>query len=154
MAKNIICLYKCQCVESLEPQSQLPILVYVTAFLILDVIPSHAFVVPDCADIIATCPEMLPCEIRLSPVVIPGYPDGTLALDKADHLGNRIFRRNGDQHMHMVCEQMPLLNVTILLKSQLAKYIPENGAKVREYGLLTVFWDKNDMVLALLTSVC
>ena len=32
------------------------------------------------------------------------------ALDEADHLGNRVFRRDRDQHVHMIGHQMAFLD--------------------------------------------
>jgi hypothetical protein len=48
----------------------------------------------------------------------------TLALDEADHLRNRVFRRDRDHHVDMIWHEVALLDPAFLLQSQLAEHIP------------------------------
>jgi hypothetical protein len=61
-------------------------------------------------------PEALANEISFPLSVYAGDVDGTLSLDKAHHLRHRVFRRNRDQHVHVVRLQMALLDPTFLLR--------------------------------------
>ncbi len=49
---------------------------------------------------------MLAREILPPTREITGYVNGTLALDKTHHLGNRILGGNTYQHMHVIHSQM------------------------------------------------
>ncbi len=58
---------------------------------------------------------MLPDEIPLTFPKRPGDMNGTLAFDVAYHLCHGVLRRNRDQHMNVVRDQMPLQNRALLL---------------------------------------
>jgi hypothetical protein len=51
--------------------------------------------------------------------------DRALPLDEPDHLRHRVFRRDGDQHVDMVRQEVALLNATLLLLRQPAEHLPE-----------------------------
>ena len=80
--------------------------------------------------------------------VSPGDVDRTLALNKPDHLGHRVFRRNGDQHVYVVRNQVSLLNLAFSLPSQVVKHLAQILAKLSVQGLTAIFRDKHYMVLA------
>jgi len=45
---------------------------------------------------------VLPYEVALIFSVYPRQMDRTLALNKPDHLRDRVFRRDRDQHVHVI----------------------------------------------------
>jgi hypothetical protein len=42
--------------------------------------------------------------------------DGTLAFQVPDHLGHRILRWNGNQHVDMVNQQLPFQNFAFFVR--------------------------------------
>ena len=48
-----------------------------------------------------------------------------LPLYVPDHVRNRVFRRYGDHHVHMICQQMSLFDPALLLFGKLMEYLPE-----------------------------
>src|SRR5690349_17342955 len=77
---------------------------------------------------------MLAGEIPLPLPVDPRHADGALALDVADHLRHRIFRRYRDHHMHVVRHQMAFLDPALLLRRQTAQDLAEIRSKLAEWG--------------------
>ena len=51
--------------------------------------------------------------------------DRTLALDKPDHLRDRIFRWNRDHHVNVIRHQMTFLDSAFLLQRQLTEHLAE-----------------------------
>ena len=76
-----------------------------------------------------------------------GNVNRALALDKSDDLGDRILRRNRDQHVHMVDHQVTLLDLGLSLLGQVVKNFAQMLAKLSVQGLAAVFRDKHDVVL-------
>jgi hypothetical protein len=56
---------------------------------------------------------------------------GALSFDEADHLRDRMFRRDRDHHVHVIRQQMPLLDPAFLLRSQLAEHALRSWRKVK-----------------------
>src|SRR5690242_16173038 len=92
---------------------------------------------------------MLTGEIPLPLPVDPGHVDGALALDVADHLRHRIFRRYRDHHVHVVRHQVAFLDPALLLRRQTAQDLAEMRSKLAEQGFAATFRDEHDMVFAL-----
>src|SRR5262252_1223545 len=64
---------------------------------------------------IPSCPEAFPIKVSLSSPKLARNGNGTLALDRANHLGHRILRRNPDEHVDMVLHHMPFHDGTASL---------------------------------------
>src|SRR6476660_8207222 len=76
-------------------------------------------------DEISPGPEVLAREIALPLAINTGQMDGALAFDIADHLRDRVFRRDRDHHVNVIRDQMAFLDSAFLLHRQLAKHFPE-----------------------------
>src|SRR5580704_2667811 len=81
------------CRRQSAPQVEL-VQTLVFLLLVLDVLPYRRFVPTHGRDEVPSGPEMLSHEVALPLPVRPGQVDCALALDKADHLRNRVFRRD------------------------------------------------------------
>ena len=93
-------------------------------------------------------PEMLTHKVALALPIDPREVDRAPALDVAHDLRHRVFRRNRQQHMHMIGHQMPLLDLQFLLKRQFAKHFAQMSAKLLVQGLASAFRNENHMVFA------
>jgi hypothetical protein len=89
----------------------------VLRLLVLDVFPDHGLITSYGGDEKAPSPKALANEISFPFSVYAGDVDGTLSLNKADHLRHCVFRRDLDQHVHVVRLQMTLLDPAFLLRS-------------------------------------
>jgi len=67
--------------------------------LVLDVGPDCLLVTPHRRNEISACPELMPGKIFRFSFDILRDSNRAFALDEADHLGNRVFRRDRDQHV-------------------------------------------------------
>jgi hypothetical protein len=72
-----------------------------------------------------------------------------IALDAPHHLGHRIFRRNGNQHVNVVGHQVTLFNPTLFLLGQGPKHLTQVLAQLRIESFAAVFRDEHHMVFAL-----
>src|SRR5258707_9110644 len=108
----------------LRPKLQL-LQTVVFRLLVLDVGPDRLFIAPDRGDEKPASPEALADEIPFPLTIYAGNVDRALALDEPDHLRHRVFRRNHDQHMHVIRLNMPLLDPAFLLQSQLVEDFPK-----------------------------
>jgi hypothetical protein len=98
---------------------------------------------------ISASPKALADKISLPFSVHTRDVDGTLSLDKADHLRHRVFRRDQDQHMHVIRLHMALLDPTLLLRSQLAEYFPKMLSYLPKQRLPPALGNEHDAVFAL-----
>src|SRR5215510_6643394 len=62
-------------------------------------------------------PKVLSHKVLRSIHEIPSYRDCTLALDNPHHPRDRVLRWYRQQHVNMVCHQMPLLHYALFLLS-------------------------------------
>jgi hypothetical protein len=74
---------------------------------------------------------------------------GALSLDKADQLRDRIFRWDRDHHVHVIRQQMPLLNPAFLPRSQLADYFPKMLSQLPVQRLSPALGNEDDVIFAL-----
>ncbi len=121
---------------------------FVLPLLIADVFADRRLVGPHRRHEVAPCPEMVARKIFPPSDICPGNVDRALAFDKPDDLGYRIFRRNRDQHMHVVDHQVSLLDLGLSLLGQVVKDLAQMLAKLSVQGLAAVFRDKHYVVLA------
>src|SRR5262245_65414197 len=74
---------------------------------------------------IPACPEALPMKVALSSPTLARNGNGTLALDRPNHLGYGILRRNPDQHVDMVLHHRPFHDGAPPLPGQLTQHPPK-----------------------------
>ena len=135
-----------RCVSSLEQvhlveSSVLP-------FLITNVLANRRLISPQRRNEVPPRPKVMARKILSSSYVGPRNVDRTLPLDKPNHLGYRIRGRNGDQHVHVVTDQIPLLDLRFSLLGQVVKHLAQVLAKFPVQGLSAVFRNKYHVVLA------
>src|SRR4029077_2100095 len=78
-----------------------------------------------------------------------GQMDSALAFNIADHLRDRIFRRDRDHHVNVIRHQMAFLDSAFLLHRQLAKRFPEMLSQLPVKRLPAVLGNEHYMVFAL-----
>jgi hypothetical protein len=90
------------------------------------------------------------CKRILPSTIGAGNVDRTLALDVPDHLGDGIFRRNCDQHVHMVEQKAPFQDLAFLVPGQFAQVWPQFLAQPSglEQLFLAVLRYPHDVVFA------
>ena len=79
--------------------------------------------------------------------------DGTLALDVAHHLSNRILGRNRYEHVNMVRHEVAFQYVTLPLPSQLPEDLAQVLAELFEEDFPPAFWNPYHMVLAICKAI-
>src|SRR5215813_2672795 len=94
-------------------------------------------------------PEALPIKVSLSSPKLSSNGDGTLALDIANHLGYRIFRRNSDQHVDMVLYHMPFHDGAPPLPGQLTQHRPQKCPNLAVQRFLPPLRNKHYMVFTI-----
>ena len=75
--------------------------------------------------------------------------DRTLALDKADHLRNRILRWDRDHHVNMIWHEMALLDPAFLLHGQFAEDLPKMPPQLHIQRLSAALGNEHHMIFAL-----
>jgi len=84
---------------------------------------------------------VLPDKTPLPLAVHPRQMDRAFALDKPYHLRHPIFRRYGDQQVHVVAHHMPLPNPTLLLLRQMPEYLSQVLPQFHVQRLAAAFRD-------------
>ena len=74
--------------------------------------------------------------------------DGALPFDKSHHLRNRVFRWDGDHHVHMIDHQMPFFDPAFLLRGKSLENFSKVLAQLAVKGLSAAFGNEHDMVFA------
>jgi hypothetical protein len=92
---------------------------------------------------------VLTYEIPLPLSVHPRQMDRALALDKSNHLRDRVLGRYRNHHMHMIRPQMSFFYLTLLLLCQPSEYFPQMPPQFLVQRLPAAFRDENYMVFAL-----
>ena len=72
-------------------------------------LPDRGLISADRRHVVPAGPKVLAREVLPPPEVGPRNVDGTLPLDESEDLGHGVLRGNGQQHVHMVEVEMPLL---------------------------------------------
>jgi hypothetical protein len=94
-------------------------------FLPANVAANHCFVSTDGRDEVTPRPKVLPREIAPTLPIHPRHMDRAFPFDKPDHLGYRLLRRDHDQPMDMIRQQMAFLNRALLLPGQIVKHLSQ-----------------------------
>jgi hypothetical protein len=79
--------------------------------------------------------------------------DRTLALDKPDHLRDRVFRRNRDHHVNVIRHEMAFLDLALLLQRQLTEDLAEMPSQFPVKRLSAALGNKHNMIFALPLAV-
>jgi len=116
--------------------------------LLLDVGSDDGLVPTNGRDEIASGPEMLAYEVALSLAIDPRKMDGALALDVTDHLGDGVFRRNGDHHVHRIDHEVAFLNSIFLLLRQIAEHLAQMVPDLTIEHLPPTLRNKHNVVFA------
>ena len=112
----------------------------------------HRFLIlADRRDPVASCPEVLASEIRPTTQIVPGYVDCTLPFDVPNYLGNRILRRNRDQHV--IRPQVSLLDHTFSLPAQITQHLSKVLLKLQVERLPPILGNPHNVILALPNGV-
>src|SRR5215831_10663693 len=98
---------------------------------------------------IPSCPEAFPIKVSLSSPKLARNGNGTLALDRANHLGHRILRRNPDEHVDMVLHHMPFHDGAPALPSQLTQHRPKKTSDLAVQRFLPALRDKDYMIFTI-----
>lgn len=94
-------------------------------FLIADVGADGVLVPADRVHEEPAGPEVLTHEVALALSIDSTRVDRALALDEPHDLRHRVFRRDRQQHVHMVGHQMPFLDLRFLLERELPEHFPK-----------------------------
>jgi hypothetical protein len=74
---------------------------------------------------------MLAHEVALPFTVDPRQMDRAFPVDEPDHLRDRILRRNRNQHVHVIRQQVSFFDPSLLLRGQFLEHIPEIPSQLR-----------------------
>src|SRR5262245_18250486 len=107
------------------------------------------FLKPNRGYCISARPEAFPIEVSLASTTLAHHGDGTLALDRPNHLGHRILRRNPDEHMDMVLHPMPFQDGAPALPRQLTQHRPKKTPDLAVQRFLPALWDKDHVIFTI-----
>src|SRR6202790_220925 len=79
--------------------------------------------------------------------------DRTLALDKPNHLRDRVCRWNRDHHVNVIRHQMAFFNLAFLLQRQLAEDLAEMPSQFPVKRLSAALGNEHNMIFALPLAV-
>jgi len=139
---------------SANRQSQLTVVTLVLFLLIPDVFANQLFVSANRADIVPASPECLPREVPHATFAVPDNPDGTFSFDESHDLADLVLRRNGNQHVGMVGENVSFIYPAALLACQFAEDIAKVVPEQSKQTFTAEFRDKDNVVLAFPLCVC
>src|SRR5438128_1414449 len=94
-------------------------------------------------------PEAFPVEVSLSSTELTRNGDGTLALDRPNHLGHGILRRNPDAHVDMVLHHMPFHDGAPPLPGQLTQHRTKKAPDFAIQRFLASLWDKDYVIFTI-----
>ena len=104
-------------------------------------LPDRGLIAAHGRDVVSAGPKALAREVLPPPEVGPGDVNGTLAFHIPDHLGHRILRGNGDQHVDVVHLEVPLLHRTFALLGQVAEHRAQGPCGARHTGPCAGTWE-------------
>src|SRR5215510_6992257 len=94
-------------------------------------------------------PEALPIKVSLSSTKLARNGDGTLALDRPNHLGYRILWWNPDEHVDMVLHHMSFQDGAPSLPGQLTQHRTKKAPDLAIQCFLPSLRDKHYMVFTI-----
>ena len=119
----------------------------------LDVVPYHLGVPSNRGYEVPSRPEVLTYEVAFSLSVHASQMDRAFALDEPDHLRHGVFRRDRDQHVHVIGQKMAFLDPTFLLLSQLSEHFSEMPSQLNVQRLPAELGNENNVIFALPLAV-
>ena len=114
-----------------------------------DKVRRHRFVATHGRYEVASRSEMLAYEIAFPLAIHPSQMDGALALDIPDDLRHSVFRRNRDQHMHMVGHEVAFLYLALLPSGEVSEHLAQMLPQLSVQCLSPALGNEDHMVLAL-----
>ena len=116
--------------------------------LVLDVLPDGFFVCSNGGDKVPSAPEalLLDCMALRGEEIVGS--DGTLALEEAHDVCDRVFWRNGEQHVDMIGTGCRFEDLYFFLRRKSAENLADLASRVTKEHLFTVFWYNNHVILA------
>jgi hypothetical protein len=75
--------------------------------------------------------------------------NGAFAFDIPDNLRNRILGWDRYQHVHMIPYQMAFVNLALSVACQLLENITHMFSQIAVQNLFAIFWNPNQVVLAI-----
>jgi len=91
---------------------------------------------------------MVPRRVLASSHERPCHVDRRFPLHEADVLGHGVLWGHGEEHVHVIRQQVPLFNATFLVLRQRAKDVPEMPSPFVVERFTTILRDKHPMILA------
>jgi len=85
-------------------------------FLVANVLPNRRFIPTYGRDKVSRRPEAVANVVLFPLAVNPCQVDRALALDEANHMRHRMFRRNRDHHGDVIRAEMPLVDRYMVLR--------------------------------------
>src|SRR5499433_241299 len=107
------------------------------------------FLKPHRGHCIPARPETFPIKVSLASAKLARHGDGTLALDRPNHLGHRILRRNPDEHVDMVLHHMPFYDGAPPLPGQLTQHWTKKALDLAIQRFLPSLRDKDHVILTI-----
>ena len=93
--------------------------------LVANVGADRLLVPPDRVDEETSGPKVLSDEIAFALSINPSHVDRALALDVPDDLRHRMFRRDRQQHVHVIGHQVPFFDLRLLLERKPAENLAQ-----------------------------
>ena len=121
----------------------------VELLLMLDIGANLLFLKPNRGHRIPARPEAFPIKVSLSSTKLSRHGDGTLALDRPNHLGHRILGRNPAEHVDMVLHHMPFQDGAPALPRQLTQHLPKKTPDLAVQRFLAALWDKDHVLFTI-----
>src|SRR5262245_10880611 len=94
-------------------------------------------------------PEAFRITVSLSSAKLSRHSDGTLALDRPNHLGHRRLWRNPDAHVDMVLHHMPFQDGAPPLPGQLTPHRTKKAPDLAIQCFLPSLRDKDHVIFTI-----
>lgn len=118
----------------------------VFGLMLLDVFADHILIPTYRGYKVPSGPEIVAGEVFLFAEEAPCNVDDTFALDKTNHLRHAVFRRDADQHAHMVHHKMAFDYPTLPLHGKLSENVTQMFSELLIESLLSVLGNPYYMV--------
>jgi len=117
--------------------------------MVANVFPNHSLVPAYSQYQIPSRPEVLTNVVLFSSPIRPRQMNRTLAFDIPNHLRHGVFRRYRNQDVHMIRQQMALLDLAFTLLRQIAEHLCQMLADGFLQHLPAELRNKNNVILAI-----
>ena len=103
---------------------------------------------PHRTDIISFGPKFSVAELILQICVLIEYHQRTFPFQVAHEICHTDFRRDGHQHVDMIRHQMPFQNLNPFIFAEALQNFFYTFTELCEDYFPSIFWSKDDMILA------